>query len=166
MPIWKKKGSLADCSNFRPIRLLSHSMKIFERIVDGRIRDIYRAVVRPVAMYGAECWPATKEVETRLSVMGTKMLRWAAGVTRMDRIRNDAIRQKFGVAPIADKMGEACLRWYGHVLRGKEDSVRKIDLKFEVKAAKAAKDEIKQVEDQLPNLVGTPQRAPHVQPKW
>ncbi|VDP09227.1 unnamed protein product [Heligmosomoides polygyrus] len=42
--------------------------------------------VRPVAMYGAECWPATKEVETRLSVMETKMLRCTAGVTRMDRI--------------------------------------------------------------------------------
>ncbi|VDP28245.1 unnamed protein product [Heligmosomoides polygyrus] len=93
---------------------------------------IYRAVVRPVAMYGAECWPATKEVETRLSVMETKMLRWTAGVTRMDRIRNDAIRQKFGVAPIADKMREARLRWYVHVLRGKEDSVRKIGLELEV----------------------------------
>ncbi|VDP46995.1 unnamed protein product [Heligmosomoides polygyrus] len=83
-------------------------------------------------MYGAECWPATKEVETRLSVMETKMLRWTAGVTRMDRIRNEAIRQKFGVAPIADKMREARLRWYGHVLRGEEDSVRKIGLNFEV----------------------------------
>ncbi|VDP46665.1 unnamed protein product [Heligmosomoides polygyrus] len=41
----------------------------------------------------------------------------------MDRIRNDAIRQKFGVAPIADKMREARLRWYGHVLRGKEESL-------------------------------------------
>ncbi|VDP11551.1 unnamed protein product [Heligmosomoides polygyrus] len=58
--------------------------------------------------------------------METKMLRWTAGVTRVDHIRNDAIRQKFGVAPIADKMREARLRWYGHVLRGKEDSVRKI----------------------------------------
>ncbi|VDO85585.1 unnamed protein product [Heligmosomoides polygyrus] len=93
---------------------------------------IYRAVVRPVAMYGAECWPATKEVETRLSVMETKMLRWTAGVTHMDHIRNEAIRQKFGVAPIADKMREACLRWYGHVLRGEEDSVRKIGINFEV----------------------------------
>ncbi|VDO70679.1 unnamed protein product [Heligmosomoides polygyrus] len=64
--------------------------------------------------------------------MATKMLRWTAGVTRMDRIRNDAIRQKFGVAPIADKMREARLLWYGHVLRGKEDSVRKIGLNFEV----------------------------------
>ncbi|EYC46253.1 hypothetical protein Y032_0403g824 [Ancylostoma ceylanicum] len=36
---------------------------------------VYRAVVRSVALYGAECWPATKEVERRLSVMETKMLR-------------------------------------------------------------------------------------------
>ncbi|VDO99913.1 unnamed protein product [Heligmosomoides polygyrus] len=65
--------------------------------------------------------------------METKMLRRMAGVTHLDRIRNDFIRQKFGVAPIADKMREARLRrWYGHVLRGKEDSVRKIGLKFEV----------------------------------
>ncbi|VDO85129.1 unnamed protein product [Heligmosomoides polygyrus] len=42
IPIWKKKGSPANCSNYRPIRLLSHSMKIFERIVDGRIREIVK----------------------------------------------------------------------------------------------------------------------------
>ncbi|VDO64223.1 unnamed protein product [Heligmosomoides polygyrus] len=81
-------------------------------------------------MCGAECWPVTKEVETRLSVLETKLLRWTAGVMRMDRIRNDAIWQTFGVAPIADKMREAPLRWYGHVLRGKEDSVRKIVLEL------------------------------------
>ncbi|VDP49862.1 unnamed protein product [Heligmosomoides polygyrus] len=64
--------------------------------------------------------------------METKMLRWTAGVTRMDSIRNDAIRQKFGVAPIPDKMREARLRWYGQVLRAKEDNVRKIGLELDV----------------------------------
>ncbi|VDO60569.1 unnamed protein product [Heligmosomoides polygyrus] len=64
--------------------------------------------------------------------METKLLRWTTGVTRLDSSPNDAIRQKLGVVPIADKMREARLRWYGHVLRGKEDSVRKIGLKFEV----------------------------------
>ncbi|VDP00210.1 unnamed protein product [Heligmosomoides polygyrus] len=44
--------------------------------------------------------------------METKMLRWTAGVTRLDRIRNEAIRKKFGVAPIADKMRGARMRWY------------------------------------------------------
>ncbi|VDO86921.1 unnamed protein product [Heligmosomoides polygyrus] len=70
---------------------------------------IYRTVIRPVAIYGAECWPATKQVETRLSFTETKMLRWTTGVTRMDLTRNYAIRQKFGAAPIADKMREALL---------------------------------------------------------
>ncbi|XGW06746.1 hypothetical protein V3C99_016791 [Haemonchus contortus] len=51
------------------------------------------------------------------------MLRWTAGVTRLDRISNDAIRERFGVAPIVDKMREARLRWYGHTLRAKNDSV-------------------------------------------
>ncbi|VDP26800.1 unnamed protein product [Heligmosomoides polygyrus] len=60
------------------------------------------------------------------------MLRWMAGVTRMNRIRNDATRRKFGVAPIADKMREVRLRWYGHVLRGKGGSVRKIALESEM----------------------------------
>ncbi|VDO93229.1 unnamed protein product [Heligmosomoides polygyrus] len=55
--------------------------------------------------------------------METKMLRWTAGVTRMERIRNDLIRQKFSVVPIAGKMREARLRWYDHVQGGKEDSV-------------------------------------------
>ncbi|VDP34534.1 unnamed protein product [Heligmosomoides polygyrus] len=64
--------------------------------------------------------------------METKMLRWTTEVMRTDCIRNDAIRQKFVVAPIADKMREARLRWYGHVLRGKENSVRKIGLEMEV----------------------------------
>ncbi|VDP35442.1 unnamed protein product [Heligmosomoides polygyrus] len=52
-----------------------------KKILECFKSKIYGAVIRPVAMYGAECWPATKEVETRLSVMETKMLRWTAGVT-------------------------------------------------------------------------------------
>ncbi|VDO74900.1 unnamed protein product [Heligmosomoides polygyrus] len=39
--------------------------------------------------------------------METKMLRWMARVTRLDRVRNDAIRQRFGVIPIAEKLREA-----------------------------------------------------------
>nr|CDJ83907.1 endonuclease-reverse transcriptase HmRTE-e01 [Haemonchus contortus] len=93
--------------------------------------NIYGAVIRPVAIY-AECSPATKEVEARLSVMETKMLRWTAGVTRLDRVSNDAIRKRFGLAPIIDKMREARLRGYGHVFRAKNDSARKIGLNLDV----------------------------------
>ncbi|PIO63769.1 hypothetical protein TELCIR_14623 [Teladorsagia circumcincta] len=60
------------------------------------------------------------------------MLRWTAGVTRLDHVRNDTIRERFGVAPITDNMREARLRWYGHVLRANDESVRKTALDFDV----------------------------------
>ncbi|VDP04025.1 unnamed protein product [Heligmosomoides polygyrus] len=94
--------------------------------------NVYRTVVRPVATYAAECWPVKKKIESRLSVMETRMLRWTAGVTRLDRVRNDTIRQRFGIVPIADKLREARLRWYGHVLRANDDTVCKIGLNLEV----------------------------------
>ncbi|EYC37759.1 hypothetical protein Y032_0767g2181 [Ancylostoma ceylanicum] len=40
IPIWKGKGNSADCTNYRPIRLLSHTMKIFELIIVRRIREV------------------------------------------------------------------------------------------------------------------------------
>ncbi|VDO21228.1 unnamed protein product [Heligmosomoides polygyrus] len=83
----------AACSKWRLLTGVLSDRKIPERLKS----KIYRAIVRP-AMYGAERWPATKETESRRSVMETKMLRWRAGATRLDRIRNDAICQKFGVA--------------------------------------------------------------------
>ncbi|RWR99635.1 hypothetical protein B4U79_01873, partial [Dinothrombium tinctorium] len=40
VPIWKGKGDVTECSNYRPIRLLCHAVKIFERVINARIRDI------------------------------------------------------------------------------------------------------------------------------
>jgi hypothetical protein len=84
---------------------------------------IYETVVRPVALYGSECWPVTGKHERMLHAMEMRMLRWAHGVTRLDHIRNDEIRQAFKVAPIQQKMREARLRWFGHVARASGDSV-------------------------------------------
>ncbi|VDP30688.1 unnamed protein product [Heligmosomoides polygyrus] len=94
--------------------------------------QIEGTVVPPVATYSAECWPVTKETESRLRLMETKMLRWTAGVTRLNRVRNDTIRQRFGVAPIAEVLRDVRLRWYGHVVRSKGDTVRKISMNLEV----------------------------------
>ncbi|CAG9134626.1 unnamed protein product [Plutella xylostella] len=49
---------------------------------------IYKSVIRPVMLYGAECW-ATKVMsdERRMHVAEMRMLRWMCGVTRKDRIR-------------------------------------------------------------------------------
>jgi hypothetical protein len=46
-----------------------------------------------------------------------RMLRWMGGHTRIDRIRNEVFRERFGVAKISNKIKEGRLRWFGHVKR-------------------------------------------------
>jgi hypothetical protein len=53
----------------------------------------------------------------QLSVAEMRMLRWICGHTRMDRVRNDDIRDRLGVAPIEEKLVQHRLRWFGHVQR-------------------------------------------------
>ncbi|KAI5642476.1 hypothetical protein NE865_05503 [Phthorimaea operculella] len=53
------------------------------------------------------------------------MLRWSGGVTRLDKVRNEYIRGSFKVAPIADKLKESRLRWFGHIMRRDDDYVVK-----------------------------------------
>ncbi|KAK6754463.1 hypothetical protein RB195_013455 [Necator americanus] len=93
---------------------------------------IYRTVVRPVALYGCECWPTTKALERVLHAMEMRMLSWTIGVTLKEKVSNDTVRSIFGVVPITEKMKEARLRWFGHVLRREEDSVAQTALKLDV----------------------------------
>jgi hypothetical protein len=46
-----------------------------------------------------------------------RMLCWICGHTMRDRIRNDDIRDKLGVAPIQEKLVQHRLRWFGHIQR-------------------------------------------------
>ena len=51
-----------------------------------------------------------------------RMIRWICGHTRLDRIRNEVIRDKIGVAFVEDKMREARLHWFGHIKRRPMDA--------------------------------------------
>ncbi|KAG2639998.1 hypothetical protein PVAP13_2KG054600 [Panicum virgatum] len=68
-------------------------------------------------LYGAECWPTKRRHVQQLSVAEMRMLRWFCGHTRRDRVRNEAIRERVGVAPIEEKLTQHRLRWFGHVQR-------------------------------------------------
>ena len=39
VPVFKEKGDIQDCGNYRGIKMISHTMKIWERIIDRRLRE-------------------------------------------------------------------------------------------------------------------------------
>jgi len=40
IPVFKNKGDIMDCGNYRGIKLMSHSMKLYERVQETRLRNI------------------------------------------------------------------------------------------------------------------------------
>jgi hypothetical protein len=49
-------------------------------------------------MYSVKCWVTKGQHVQKMSVAEMRMLRWICGNTRKDRIKNDDIRDKLGVA--------------------------------------------------------------------
>ena len=39
VPIFKEKGDIQECKNYRGIKLLTHTFKIWERVLDRRVRE-------------------------------------------------------------------------------------------------------------------------------
>ena len=96
-----------------------------DRRISLRVKGkVYKTVVRPAMMYGAETWAVKKAQEKKLDVAEMRML--------MDRIRNERIRGTIKVGEISKKVQESRLKWYGHVLRKEDEYVGKRVMAMEV----------------------------------
>jgi len=102
-----------------------------ERRIAPRVKGkIYKVVVRPAMTFGLETLALTKKQTEELETAEMSMLRFSLGVTRLDKIRNTRIRGTAHTDKISEKLREARLRWYGHVMRREEDHVGKRMLKL------------------------------------
>ena len=73
------------------------------------------------------CVAVTKKQVEEMEVAEMKMLRFAMGVTRKDKIGKKYIRGTVKVQRLGIKIGEGRLRWYGYVMRRDQEYVgRKI----------------------------------------
>ena len=91
---------------------------ICDRRLPARVKGkVYSLVVRPAMVYGLEMVAVTKKQVEEMEVAEMKMLRFAIGVTRKDKIRSEYIRGTVKVEQLGMKMREGRLRWYGHVMR-------------------------------------------------
>ena len=83
---------------------------------------LYTTVVRPVILYGAECWTTGMKEENILEKTETRMLRRIKGVTVKDKMKSEDIRKELGVGSIKSRARESKLRWFGQVHRREQES--------------------------------------------
>ncbi|CAG9134349.1 unnamed protein product [Plutella xylostella] len=78
---------------------------------------VFNQCVLPVMTYGAETWTLTVGLVHRFKVAQRAMERAMLGVSLMDRIRNEVIRQRTKVTDIAVKICKLKWQWAGHICR-------------------------------------------------
>ena len=83
-------------------------------------------------VYGLETVAVTKKQVEEMEVAEMKMLRFAMGVTRKDKIKNEYIRDTVKVERLGIKMREGRLRWYGHVMRRDQEYVGRKMMEMEL----------------------------------
>ena len=79
---------------------------------------LYEGVIVPTALYGAEAWGMRSADRRKINVLEMKCLRSLAGVSRMDRFKNEEVRRRAGIErELASRVDQRVLRWFGHVER-------------------------------------------------
>ena len=86
---------------------------------------VYKTVVRPVILYGAETWSLKRKEEGLLERTEMRMIRWIAGISLLERRESQDIRRMCGICNIIEKAREARLRYYGHVMRREDEEPTK-----------------------------------------
>ena len=79
---------------------------------------LYEGVIVPMALYGAQAWGMRSAERRKVNVLEMKCLRSLVGVSRMDRVRNEEVRNRAGIErELARRADQRLLRWFGHVER-------------------------------------------------
>ncbi|KAG6938809.1 hypothetical protein G0U57_005271, partial [Chelydra serpentina] len=80
-------------------------------------KNIFNSVVLPAMLYGSETWALTKREEQWLLVAERAMERAMLGISLLDRIPNEIIRERSSVKDIVMESRHNKMRWAGHTAR-------------------------------------------------
>ena len=84
-------------------------------------------------MYGCETCVMNAQIRKRLDVLEMKGLRAICGLRRVDRVRNERIREMCGWnRGIVGRAEKRVLRWFGHMCRMDESRMVGRVMRFEV----------------------------------
>src|SRR5678815_1751450 len=81
-------------------------------------RVLHEGMLLPVLMYSSETMVWKKGYRSKVQCVQMDNLRGVLGVKRIDKIRNEGIRELCGVKKgVDERMNESTLRWFGHMER-------------------------------------------------
>jgi len=78
---------------------------------------IHNITAKAALKFGSEAWVLKKREEQRLEAAQMKFLRHLLGITKLDKEKNQCIRQKTGVQNIVKEMKQYQKKWLKHVQR-------------------------------------------------
>ena len=95
---------------------------VCDKIIPRRLKmKIYKTVVRPVMIYGAETWALRRKEEAKLERTEMRMVRWAMGISLKEHLSNEEVRRRASLECISTLVRRAKLKWFGHVVRRDEE---------------------------------------------
>merc|ERR1712121_444092 len=96
-------------------------------------KELYERIVVTTVTYGSETWDMRREERNKLDVSEMQCLRNMCGVTRWNRLRNVAVRERVGVKEnMCERVDKKVLKWFGHFERMGDERLTKKVSKLEV----------------------------------
>ena len=83
--------------------------------------------------FGSEVWVLWKGEEQRLEVLQMKFLRHLLGITKLDKEKNQYIREKTGAQNIVKEIKQFQKKWLQHVQRMDRNRIPKQTLQYRPK---------------------------------
>ena len=104
-----------------------------KNITKNRKLYIYQTIIQSILVYGTEVWQIpTREINKILSTE-IDVLRRSARKSRMERIKNEHIKEIMGVKgepDIIDIIQQKRLKWFGHVKRMPKERIPKLIMEW------------------------------------
>lgn len=81
-------------------------------------KHIGRTMVESVLSYGSEVWTLSAEMKRKINTVEMDYLRRSEGISRLQRINNEDIRQRANAhETILERIERRGLKWFGHMMR-------------------------------------------------
>jgi len=87
---------------------------------------VFESVTIPTLTYECEVWVLTEREKSRLQATEIRMLRKIAGVSRLDHVRNETVRERLRLEPVLKKVERRRKCWKENVETRKRSVVAKV----------------------------------------